>query len=694
MYRRGGSRWRSALRDGAVLAIICGAIAPAFAQESVSGAAQSDDQSGDPSLISVASRYRQPLRNAPAEAIIVTREDIERLHPRSLAEILNHVPGLHVQPSDNGQGSIFVERGRNRNIEVMVDGVPLIHGLIFGWGSMDDVLPYDIDRVEILLGPASATYGADAAGGVINVITSSGAARSELSGGAMVGSFATKDLWARVGKEFSDVAFSLYAARRDTDQSDASIGNDAQTYFDELYHTHASLAPGPLAQHRNVTDLEATMRAGDWKLSVGQFSETDFHLGAGLAEALDPTGISDSRLGTATLSYHSNWGRWQITGYSYYAYTTYGGSATLYPVGAFGGAFPDGVLVHTTPTENRWRSELWGVYSTGSGHTLVVGGGYLTDVMPAWANERNFLVQDQLLIPTAYGPQAPVDARAVRATDYAFAEDAWVFKPDWTATLGGRVDAYSQFGTQFNPRAALVWDQTSSVTWKFSYTTAFQPPSVSQSSSNGIVFPLGNSQLNPELDRGLSLTNSFVSGGWQTDVTVFGFDDDRIIEVVSDPLSVDGQQYANAGISRGYGVEAQGQYQWTNGASVQLAYDTFALSHETSAIGDYSEEVAARHHLSAVGNVPIAAGWGLGANLIEAGDYYRAAGDTRPAPPSYTLVGFNVNWHSAGNSIAATGGLRNAFNTLAIEPDSTSVGPVPGIPLPGRELYLTVTLHR
>jgi outer membrane receptor protein involved in Fe transport len=79
--------------------------------------------------------------------------------------------------------------------------------------------------------------------------------------------------------------------------------------------------------------------------------------------------------------------------------------------------------------------------------------------------------------------------------------------------------------------------------------------------------------------------------------------------------------------------------------------------------------------------------------LIGAGNYYRAIGDVRPAPPSYVLAGFNASWHSAGGAIAATAGLRNAFNTLAIEPTSVTIGPIPGIPLPGRELYLTLTLR-
>jgi len=649
----------------------------------------------DGSLISVATRYRQPLRNAPAEAIVVTRQDIERLHPRSLAEILNHVAGLHIQPSDDAVGTRFVERGRDRNIEFMVDGVPVVRGLIFGWQSLDDVMPYDIERVEIMLGPDSATYGADAAGGVINIITRSGLARDDLSAGGMVGSFDTKDVWGRFGKEFSDVAVSVYAARRDTDQTDATIGNDAQTYFDELFHTHASLAPGPVAAHRNVTDLEATVRTGDWKLSLGQFSETDDHAGAGLAEALDPTGIVDNRLSDAALSYHSNWGRWAVNAYTYYAHTLYGGSATLYPPGAFGGVFPQGVLLHTMPAEDRWRTEGWGVYSTGNGHTLVVGAGYLTDVLPAWSDERNFIVEHQLLIPTGtFGPQAPIDSRSVRATDYAFAEDAWVFQPDWTLTLGGRVDSYSELGTELSPRAALVWDETADLTWKLVYTTAFQEPSVAESSSNGISEPLGNPQLAPERDRDVSLSNSFVKGGWRTDLTVFTFDDDRIIEMVVDPSSVDLEEYANAGSSRGYGFEASGQYRWSSGASVQITGDTFTLWHQLATERDFSEELAARHHFSAVGQFPVAAGWVIGANLSASGDYYRAAGDVRPSPPNYVLAGFNVTWHTVEDKLSATGGVRNAFNRLAIEPTAAAVGPVPGIPLPGREVYVSVTIRQ
>jgi iron complex outermembrane receptor protein len=516
----------------------------------------------------------------------------------------------------------------------------------------------------------------------------------------MVGSFDTRDVWARVGHEFNAVAFSIYAGRRETDQSDATVSNDAQTTFDQLCHTHASLAPGPLDQQRNVTDVQATARAGPWKLSLGEFAETSFHVGAGLAQALDPTGINNNRLATATLTYSNAWGPLTITGFVGYAHVLYGGHATLYPPGAFGGLFPEGVLFAVTPTEDRWHAELFGVYQTRSAHKIVVGVGYFTDVMPTWMDQRNFIVQGSLLIPTGmFAPGAgvgapPVVQRTVEAADYIYAEDAWIFAPDWTLTLGGRLDAYSSFGNQFNPRAALVWDETSHMTWKLVYTTAFETPSVSQTSSNGIVYPLGSQSLSPTRDRAVSLSNTLAFGGWRTDITLFGYRDSELIITVPDPASVNGQAFVNGGTAEGWGLEGSVNYTWPNGIRVGLTADTYTLVRQAENTEGLEVGLAARHHIGAIGTVPLPGGFAITANVLSVGDYYRPPDAVRPPPPAYTLFGLSGTWQSSDNHVSITAGARNLFNSLAIEPTASALGPTPGIPLPGRELFLSLTLRQ
>jgi iron complex outermembrane receptor protein len=329
-----------------------------------------------------------------------------------------------------------------------------------------------------------------------------------------------------------------------------------------------------------------------------------------------------------------------------------------------------------------------------------VGVGYFTDVMPTWMDQRNFIVQGSLLIPTGmFAPGAgvggpPVVQRTVEAADYIYAEDAWIFAPDWTLTLGGRLDAYSRFGNQFNPRAALVWDETSHMTWKLVYTTAFETPSVSQTSSNGIVYPLGSQSLSPTRDRAVSLSNTLAFGGWRTDITLFGYRDSELIITVPDPASVNGQAFVNGGTAEGWGLEGSVNYTWPNGIRVGLTADTYTLVRQAENTEGLEVGLAARHHIGAIGTVPLPGGFAITANVLSVGDYYSPANAVRPPPPAYTLVGLSGTWQSSDNHVSITAGARNLFNSLAIEPTASALGPTPGIPLPGRELFLSLTLRQ
>src|ERR1700736_2284880 len=84
---------------------------------------------GSTAMISLATGYQQPIIEAPATVSIITREDIEQLGARSLADILNHVAGFHVAPSPDGRGTVIVERARDRQVVFMVDDIPYVRGL-------------------------------------------------------------------------------------------------------------------------------------------------------------------------------------------------------------------------------------------------------------------------------------------------------------------------------------------------------------------------------------------------------------------------------------------------------------------------------------------------------------------------------------------------------------------------------------
>jgi iron complex outermembrane receptor protein len=127
--------------------------------------------------VSIASRYEQPISQAPANVYVITDEDIRQSGAPDLPTILRRVPGLEVMQTTGTDFNVSA-RGNNQltanKMLVMVDGRSIYidaAGIMF-WKMIPVTLP-EIKRIEVLNGPASYLYGFNALDGIINIITKS-----------------------------------------------------------------------------------------------------------------------------------------------------------------------------------------------------------------------------------------------------------------------------------------------------------------------------------------------------------------------------------------------------------------------------------------------------------------------------------------------------------------------------------------
>ncbi|WP_018413112.1 TonB-dependent receptor plug domain-containing protein [Methyloversatilis thermotolerans] len=125
--------------------------------------------------VSTAARKVQALRDTPAAAFVISREDIARSGAASVPELLQMVPGAQVGriASNTWAVSLRGANGRFANkLQVRVDGrsvyTPLFSGTV--WADRDLMLE-DIERIEVVRGPGGALWGSNAMNGVINIIT-------------------------------------------------------------------------------------------------------------------------------------------------------------------------------------------------------------------------------------------------------------------------------------------------------------------------------------------------------------------------------------------------------------------------------------------------------------------------------------------------------------------------------------------
>ena len=122
-------------------------------------------------------KVAQPILESPSSITVLTKEDIRRYGMTSFADILRNVPGVDVMSMSPTDRNISM-RGFNElvagKILTLVDNLP-IYMDFFGM-TLWEALPVSIDeieRIEIIRGPGSALYGANAFDGVVNIITDS-----------------------------------------------------------------------------------------------------------------------------------------------------------------------------------------------------------------------------------------------------------------------------------------------------------------------------------------------------------------------------------------------------------------------------------------------------------------------------------------------------------------------------------------
>lgn len=126
-------------------------------------------------VIVTATRTAITANDALSSVTVITREDIERLQPVSVADLLTGLPGVSIsQTGGIGQQTSLYLRGTNpTHVLVLIDGVR-IGSVSIGLPALEQIPVDAIDRIEIVRGPRASLYGSDALGGVIQIFTRHG----------------------------------------------------------------------------------------------------------------------------------------------------------------------------------------------------------------------------------------------------------------------------------------------------------------------------------------------------------------------------------------------------------------------------------------------------------------------------------------------------------------------------------------
>ncbi len=660
---------------------------------------------GDKSLVSITTGMAQPISRAPAVATVITAADIEAIGATDLDEVLETVPGLHVSHSTAGYAPIYVIRGiasqNNPQVLMLTNGIPMTSVLVGDRGTVWGGLPLEnIARIEIIRGPGSALYGAEAFAGVINIITKTAAQIDGTQLGTRLGSFSTQDAWMLHGGEYGDIQLAAYLRIGRTDGAKKEVLTDAQSTLDDIFGTHASYAPGTTNLGRNAIDGSLDLSRDKWRFRVGLKRRDKVENATGLAAALDPTGRSFSQRVTSNLTFQDkNFAQnWDVTLQASYFDLTEQSDLVLFPPGATfpTGAFPNGMMGNPSIWERRATFAASAFYTGFEKQRIHFGAGSRNDQLYKIQESRNYkytYIPGIGNIPTPLGSVVDVSNSGAfstphqRTDNYVYVQDEWSLVKDWFLTGGIRHDNYSDFGGTTNPRLALVWEAAYNLTAKVLAGRAFRAPSFQELYNVNNPIATGNPLLKPET---ISTVETAIS--WQPDASlqlganIFHYEMNDILRFVPNTDPTTGATAQNTGSQTGHGLELEAT--WDMSRTIRFS-GNYGYQHSTDETNHADAGDAPHHHLYLRGDWRCIPGWlaNIQMNWIAGRD--RVAGDMRPAVPNYHTVDFTLHKETARHGEwDFTFSLRNLFNEKVFEP-SPAPGSIPNdFPMAGRSGYI------
>jgi vitamin B12 transporter len=184
-------------------------------------------------VVVTASRTPQPRESVIADVTVIDEKEIQRAGQSTLVELLAQQPGIEIT-SSGGAGtisSIFMRGTNSGHVVVLIDGMR-IDSATLGSTAFENLPFGQIDKIEILRGPATSLYGQDAIGGVIQIFTKKGEGAVKFNANFGYGTYNTKRADAGVRGSINDTRFAFSVSSLDT-RSFSAIDTKNPDYNDK-----------------------------------------------------------------------------------------------------------------------------------------------------------------------------------------------------------------------------------------------------------------------------------------------------------------------------------------------------------------------------------------------------------------------------------------------------------------------------
>ncbi|MGR3219175.1 MAG: TonB-dependent receptor plug domain-containing protein [Candidatus Anammoxibacter sp.] len=650
--------------------------------------------------VSIASKMKEDISRAPSIVTVITAEEIENIGARTLTDILMIVPGFNVIKDASFGVKQFGARGIRRadeKIKVLVDGHSL--NMPFNGSAatfFDDLSLKNVKRIEIIRGPGSALYGANAFLAVINIITKDADDIDGVELASGFGSFDTQEYSILFGKTFSGIGVSGFIDYYNTNGLSDTIKEDALSV--QPFFSLFSITPGDTDDSRNKIDLNLKLSYKDIEFNAKYMNkDTEPFVGSGFVL----TNEADQRFNylMADLRYKFNIReKFTVTPRIYYdqydaeffEQAVPDGFTIPFDLDGDGDIerFRDGILGDAVFTNRRLGADIQMDFDWTDSNSITLGFNY------EWERQDNvtFHTNFDPLTGASLGSIQNVSKKAnwirevYRQIWAVYIQNKWDITDNLGLSIGIRHDHYSDFEGTTNPRVGLVWDFMENFNLKLLYGQAFRAPAFSELYTiNNPVF-IGNPNLKPETIRTYEIGLGY-NPGKMINVNVNYF-----FNVIRDTIGLAPkfsplapQVFDNLNGANIQGVEfdfkADLRNYWDN-AYVFANYTYLDAESKGDPIPDVTK------HKGSVGvNLGITKYLNANLNAFIRGPSVRAEADRRDDSPGYAIVNFTLVVKDFFKGMKAKASLFNLFDKDYNDPSPINTIPT-DLPRPGRTFYI------
>lgn len=494
-------------------------------------------------IVVTAARTEQAVGDVAVSTRVIDRAAIEATGAETLAGVLEEQPGLQVLRSFAGAGGVGVQMQGldSKYVLILVDGLRAT-GRVGGVIDLSRFPVEDIAQIEIVKGPGSSLYGADAIAGVINIITRKSTRPLEIDARARYGSFKTADLAATIGGARGRWSTRWsggwsHTAGFDRDKTDVSTTGNA---YDTV---HAAQRTEFRANRSFLVGIHSDVQRRD---SRGIDSN-------GAGAVFDRRNLTNTA--SLTLVPEIHWSapaRLRLMGHVAHFSDDY----TL-----------DQRKSDALDQLQRTRDTLGQI---GAQYDHMIARRHLFSA----GIEGQFEYLDTPRLETG---------QSTRQRFALYAQDEWkvALKPLVVLVPGARLDLDSQFGGYGSPRLALRIDPFEDLTIRASAGLGFRAPSfrelyLSFANPAAGYRVAGNPALRAETARSATAGVAWRFGeGRQLSVDYFHHDLRDLIALDANTLTLGGDnvfRYINIGSARSHGVEAVLSLQFAGGVDAEVSY--------------------------------------------------------------------------------------------------------------------------